>query len=820
MSPVNTSLATSLYKFSNATDKSVTNETHCFHCGLNCLNSVYQEAGHLFCCAGCLTVYQFLNSQGLSNFYRLGAAPGNTAQEKKSEPYQFEYLDDKELFEKIIDYRLGDIAVITLKLPGIHCASCIWLLENLHQIEKNVKKVQVNFLKKQARIHFDSNGLALSGLVRLLEKIGYLPEFSWKNFNKSKQLNNRKELIKIGIAGFAFGNVMMLSFPDYFSNEVPVDFKKFLGYACLILSLPVLLFAARDWFLGAWKAIKHKHITLDIPIVIGLLILFTKSTFDVLVEQEVGYFDSLCAFVFFMLLARYFQKITFEKLSFTDGILSYFPMAVTIIKDGIKRTVPFTKIQVGDELFLRNGEVIPVESTMISESGLVDYSYLTGESELVTVGTNDKLLAGGKINGQGVSVIASKPIEGQILEQIWQDSERSDVKNRKTFADRISPYFVGTIVTIASLAFLIHLLLGRGYGFGIYCFASVLIITCPCALAISAPLVYGVMQRKLAKRGFYLRSGEILEGLAEADTIVFDKTGTLTYSEKELYPVKENLTEDEKAACGALASNSIHPISKQISKWSHQNFISTSFEEKVGKGIQGFCNSLYIQIGSVRWFEQLGYDLEILTEHKNQAENLLLVSIDNKIMAIYKLQDKFRENGKEILVSLQNKYDLHVISGDHDKSRENLEQIGLNRNQIHFQYSPLDKQEYIQALVKQGKKVIMIGDGLNDQEALRSSHVGIAISEESSHFSPASDVILIGKQWSELPYFIASSKQAVKLIKLNLGFSLLYNIFGIYIAVGGMLTPIYAAILMPVSSLTVVLVAAFGSSIVLSKRQS
>ena len=818
MAPTNISTANPLISLASTSAQSKLAEPPCFHCGLKCLTVNYMDSGKYFCCSGCLMVYQFLNSQGMQDFYLIKEHPGNTQNSNKKEAYQFEYLDDQDLSAKLIDYQYENVAVITLKIPGIHCASCVWLLENLHQVHTGIKKVNVNFLKKQARIHFDNRSIKLSELAQLLEKVGYAPEFSWKHFKNGISQSSRQEIIKLGVAGFCFGNVMMLSFPEYMSVDVPDKFKSFFGYVSLLLSLPVLFYSSRDWFVGAAKAISHRRLTLDIPIVTGLLILFSKSCFDVIMLGQNGYFDSLCAFIFFMLLARYFQKITFEKLSFTDGVLSYFPMAVTVKVNEHLHSVPFTKVKENDELLIRNGEVIPVESTLLSDNGLIDYSYLSGESELKSISKNMTLSAGGKISGKAVLVKATKPVEGQLLEQIWEDSNRNENKQHRTFADRISPYFVATIVSIAAITLIVQMFLGNNFGFGLFCFTSVLIITCPCALAISAPLVYGVMQRRLAKRGFFLRNGQILESLSEADTIVFDKTGTLTLADKEIIPLKDVLTSLEKSSVGALATNSIHPISKQLSKWNKHQLEAKTFQEIAGCGIEGKCNGIHIIVGKFSWLKDQNVNLAMLETLQVTQENLLGIAINQQLKAVYTMQDKFRDNWKDVLQALSRNYELHLISGDQDNEKLKIESAFPTEKNVHFFCKPDDKEKYIKNLKVKKRNVVMIGDGLNDQQALQASQVGVAISENASHFSPASDIIMLGETFKDLPFFINVSKKAARLIKVNFAFSLLYNVIGVSIAVSGHLTPLVAAILMPLSSLTVVMVAVFGSAIVLHQK--
>lgn len=804
------------YAYNNSHAKSL--QVACYHCGLNCINSLYSEAGKIFCCTGCLTVYQFLKNQGLQDFYQIEPNPGNTVFDSKIESYQYEYLDDEDLHKKILDYQYENLAVITLKLPGIHCASCIWLLENLYKIHPGVKKVHVNFLKKQARIHFDTTLIKLSDLAILLGKVGYTPDFSWKNFNKNISIKNYNELIKLGIAGFCFGNVMMLSFPEYLSNDVPQNFRRFFGIICFLFSIPVLFYSARDWFVSAFNALKTRRVTLDVPIVSGLIVLFIKSSFDVFVNGENGYFDSLCGFIFFMLLARYFQKITFDKLSFTDGILSYFPMAVTIKTNDQFHTVPFTKIKLGDDILIRSSEIIPVESILQSENGLIDYSFLSGESDPVSVNKNMIIHAGGKICGKAILAKANKPIEGYLLEQIWEDSTRNTKKFQNSMADRISPYFIFFISIVALLTFVGHIFYGNSFGHALFCFASVLIITCPCALAISAPLVYGIMQRRLAKLGFFVRNGQTLEALSEIETIIFDKTGTLTLPEKEIIPIVENFTEIQKSAVGALAFNSIHPVSKQLSRWNTIKLVVSDFEETPGHGIEGICHNLKIKVGKYEWFKKNDFIFPVINIEENSLKNLLCIAIDNEIKGVYFLQDKFRNNWQEVLCELNKKYELHLISGDQDNEKIKIEKNITNKNNIHFYFTPHDKKKYIEDLVKSQRKVAMVGDGLNDQQALQASHVGIAISESASHFSPASDIIMLGEKFEALPYFLEIAKKSSLLIKTNFCFSLFYNFFGISIAISGMLTPLIAAILMPLSSLTVVLVALIGSSIVLKPK--
>lgn len=818
MPPISAIKSSSLSEKGIFQKETISGSNSCFHCGLEVTGKSYQEGAKSFCCLGCLTVFQLLSSSGMQQFYQLQSAPGNSMKVFSAESNVYDYLDDKDLQQRILQFQEGENAVITLKIPGIHCVSCVWLLENLHQIDSGIKKATVNFLKKNVRVRFNIRELPLSKLAKILDSIGYSAEFNWQNFKKINFYKSHEEIIKLGVAGFCFGNVMMLAFPEYLSIDVPEKFKYFFGIISLVFCLPVMFYAALDWFDRAFKAVKNKHFSLDIPIVNGLLVLFTISAYEVLINQRGGYQDSLCAFVFFMLLARYFQRLTFDNISFEGGLLSYFPMSVMRIYQDERRTIPLAKIQINDALYIRHAEVVPVDSILESTDCLIDYSYLTGESQPVSVVKGAIIRAGGKVQGKAIEVRAINQLKNEILEQIWEDSERGSHKKNLLFADKISPYFISVIYSVAILGGATQYYLSNSFSFALFCFASVLIITCPCALAISAPLVHGMMQRKFSRKGFYLRSGSLIESLNEIDTIIFDKTGTITEPGKELISVFDKMTLSERNAIGSLASNSLHPVSRKLAELNKSDLHTSDFEEIVGCGIKGRVNGIDIQLGSADWLIKSGFDLPNECSVVPRS-SLLVIAAKNKIVAVYQMRDIFRKNWQNAIQQLSHHFDLHVLSGDTDASREILISNFSNSSQIHFQFSPEQKGAYVKALKQNNKKVMMVGDGLNDQLALQEAQIGVAITEEAGHFSPDSDILLLGNSWNRLNDFIFCAKAGVKLIHLNFGFSFIYNVIGVLVALSGYLTPFFTAILMPISSLTVVVTAILGSKVIFKLRK-
>ncbi|MDW7690543.1 heavy metal translocating P-type ATPase metal-binding domain-containing protein [Flammeovirgaceae bacterium SG7u.111] len=772
----------------------------CYHCGEDCDSHPVEFDNQVFCCEGCKTVYEILQGNDLCEYYDLEQSPGK--QQKDAFGDRFAYLDNEEIKAQLLSFSNGRLAKVTFFIPNIHCSSCIWLLENLHKLNPHVRQSVVNFPKKQATLTYSEEDISLRQLVELMARIGYAPEINLASGKKEKQQAfNKSFYIKLGVAGFCFGNIMLLSLPDYLDAGYDIDeeFRSFFGYLNLLLSLPIFFYAGTDYFVSAWKGLKEKYINIDVPISLGIITLFFRSAFEILSDTGTGYMDSLAGLVFFLLIGKWYQHKTYQALSFDRDYESYFPIGVTRILGAKEETVPIKQLQKGDRIRIRNHELIPADAVLLRGEGNIDYSFVTGESEPISRRSGDVLYAGGRQIGTGIEIEITKAVEGSYLTQLWdQDVFKKESSSAiSNLAATVGKYFTISILLISLLTAVFWYFTDSSMI--VNTVTSVLIVACPCALALSIPFTFGNSLRLLGKNGLFLKNTEAIENLSKINTIVFDKTGTLTDNQQqEITYVGSKLNELQIAKIKAVVGNSAHPLSQALAKHLESKVHSPkleSFEEIPSEGILATVGGVQFKVGSEFFTE---------SEPVSQQGSKVYVSIDRKPKGCFVFSNTYRKGFEEVISKLSGEYNLHLLSGDNDKERKKLSAFFTEKDQLNFNQSPQDKLDYISKLKNRGEKVLMVGDGLNDAGALRNSDVGISISDDVYHFSPACDAILEAGKFHLLDKFISFSGSSVKVVKMSYVLSFLYNIVGLSFAVTGVLTPLVCAILMPLSSVSVV----------------
>lgn len=780
----------------------------CYHCGDDCENSNISLDNHQFCCLGCKTVYEILNQNDLNNYYDLEEGAGIKIDTFKSKE-KYAFLDIEDIQQQYVLFKDEKITKISFYIPQIHCSSCIWLLENLNRLKEGIVYTTVNFTKRQADITFKNDKLSLRQVVELLASIGYEPDL--KKRDVSDKTSDKTIIYKIGIAGFCFGNIMLLAFPEYLGIDDSFDeFRSFFGYISLFLSLPVFFYAGFGYFTSALKGIQQRYINIDIPIALGMLTLFGRSTYEILSETGAGYLDSLAGLVFFLLLGKWFQQKTYDSLSFNRDYKSYFPIAVNkVTRDNIT-PVKLDDLLIGDKIELRNNELIPADGVLLEGNAYIDYSFVTGESEPVRKKTGDFLFAGGKQVGTKIQLELTKGVNNSYLTQLWnQDAFKKpeDDKSLNSISNTVSKYFTLIILLITVATTVYWALTDTAIMWN--AITAVLIVACPCALALSVPFTLGNTTRIMGNKGLYLKDASVIEKMAAITTIVFDKTGTITHSGSKSITYKgEQLTEEEEIAVKSIVSNSVHPLSLGIRDAisSTTTINPTEFKEVTGKGIQGIVNGKNIRLGSADFID-----------HQTDSQNTVVyVEINGEIKGEYIFTQNFRKGLKNLLYILKKNYTLHLLTGDNNHQKYLLVKEFQFEN-LHFSQSPMEKLKFIEENQSKGNSTLMLGDGLNDAGALKQSDVGIAIADNIHQFSPACDAILNANQFNQLDYFLALSNKSITIIKLSFTISFLYNIVGLSFAVTGSLSPIVAAILMPLSSITVVVFSTFATDFV-SKR--
>ncbi|MGL4383902.1 MAG: heavy metal translocating P-type ATPase, partial [Flavobacterium sp.] len=600
---------------------------NCFHCGLDIekADEIHFDT-KIFCCNGCKTVYEIFSANDLSCYYDFEQSPGATPLDIAG---KYDFLDNPTIVAKLLDFQEENTEIITLSIPHIHCSSCIWILENLQRLQTGINTSQVNFPEKKVRINYNPTLVTVKEIVYLLSSIGYEPYISLENYETGKEKIDRSLTYKLGVAFFCFGNIMLLSFPEYFEvEEYWLDqYRGFFRWLIFALSLPSFFYSASGYYVSAYKSIRSKMLNIDIPIALGIVVMFVRSTFDIIMDYGSGFFDSLCGLIFFMLLGKMFQIKTYSFLSFERDFKSYFPIAITRINsDASEESIPVFDIQKGDRLLIRNQELIPVDGILISEKSEIDYSFVTGEAIPIVKQSGDKIFAGGKQIGKVIEMEVLHSVSQSYLTQLWSNDvfQKKVDQKHKTITDAISRYFTPILLLIAFAGFGYWIFFDANTAFNV--FTAVLIVACPCALALTAPFTMGNVLRIMGKQKFYLKNALVIEQLAKVDTIVFDKTGTITTNKKSNISYQGiELSVEEQALIKSVLRASNHPLSRML-----YDFLPETKREKVilfdeipGKGIQAKVLDKQFHIGSASFVGKI------------QEEGLQQTAVHIKIDEVY-----------------------------------------------------------------------------------------------------------------------------------------------------------------------------------------
>lgn len=777
---------------------------------------------HHFCCEGCKTVYSILSQHQLCQYYTIESeashqrpgTPTQTSQRAANnrQPTRFDLLDHPEIVAQLLEFSSVSAATVTFYIPTIHCSSCLWLLEHLYRLNPGIQQSRVDFLKKQVHLTYKPDVLTLREVVELLSSIGYEPLISASDVaGKPVKPSYRPLLYRLAVAGFCAGNIMLFSFPEYLGLEDP-SFRHVFGLLNLLLAIPVVFYSASGYFESVWKSLSKGMINIDFPILLGILVAFFRGTYEVLFLDGAGYFDSLAGLIFFLLCGKWFQERTHAFLSFDRDYKAYFPLAVTVLKAGQETSIPVTNLRKGDRIRVRNHELIPADGLLYKGDAQIDYSFVTGEAQPESRAPGALLYAGGRQLGGAIELEVVRETSQSYLTQLWNNEafRKDEPSSMRTVADTIGRYFTLTVLVVATGAGLYWF--GHDPARAVNAFTAVLIIACPCALALAYPFAFGTGLRQLSRQGLYLKNAAVIEQLATCDTIVFDKTGTLTTTEPtHLQPFFEQpLTPYECSLVLTLAQQSTHPLSRRLSTYlaGAPPLSLEGFTELPGHGVQAIVDGWIVKIGGLAfvnpWPDQLRGP-----EKPLPTEATVHIAIEHQYRGYFSFPTQYRPGLDTLMNALKLTHTLHLLSGDNDAARPELNRWFKARN-MSFECQPQQKLDRVRQLQAQGHRVLMIGDGLNDAGALKQADVGIAVTDDTLQFTPASDAILEGASLPNLAGMWSYSRFGMRLIWGSFAVSLLYNLVGLTYALTGHLSPVIAAILMPLSSATMLLIATVG----------
>lgn len=778
----------------------------CYHCGDDCNKQVFEQGDKKFCCQGCLSVYQLLNANDLDDYYCLNENPGQKIEALPKE--KFAFLEEESVIEKLLLFRNKEQAQVAFYLPQMHCSSCLWLLENLSEINNNIISSQVNFNKKTIRVVFKIEEFSLRELAELLAHIGYEPIIDLHEESKSsKKYSSRRAYLKLGITGFCMSNIMLTTFPEYVGLDPVADpeLNVMFNIVNVGLSIPVVFYGGQEFFVNAWYSLRQRYLNIDAPIALAIAVTFLRSLYEVFTATGGGFFDSLASITFFMLLGRTIQNRGNSNIKFNRDYKSYFPIAVNKLVDGVKSLVKLEDIEEHDILLIHHQEVIPTDCLLSKGNAKIDYSFVTGEDKAETVGKSEVIYAGGRNVGETIEVVAVKAFSQNSFTQLWNNETFSKEENDKNSRITLmSKYFAFITIAISLSAFTYWSIQGNSQ-IAWQAATAVLIIACPCSLLLTASFTNGYVLERFSSFGCYLKNALVLEKMGNANYIAFDKTGTLTEpSEADLNVEFMNLTDEELSKVLFLTSQSLHPLSRAITQHYQVKGVEkykTEIQEIVGKGIEANIDGEVYRIGSAS-FTNSSYD--------SKGETVVFVSVDDKVKAHFSFDISLIPGTESMIKELSRDYEMSLISGDNTSSKERLLPLFGSEDKLHYHMRPEDKLDFVKKQQELGNKVIMIGDGLNDAGALQQSDVGISVVKSSFAFSPSCDVIMDVKKLKLLPEFLNWAKGTKRLINIGFGYSIVFNIIGLSFALTGNLSPLVAAIIMPSSTLGIISIAYFG----------
>jgi Cu2+-exporting ATPase len=798
------------------------NNSHacCFHCGLTIGDEVFhsQPDGNKreFCCFACKSVCEAIYEAGLQGYYQR-TPQGILLAPPPTPPRDMEMYDLAEVQQDFVNSK-GEMSEVHLLVEGIHCAACVWLIERGMMRNPGVYSANVNLAGKRLHLRWDNKRAKLSALIHGLSKLGYSgipydPEAAEGVMKKT----NRAMLFRLFFAGFAMMNLNLIAIALY-SGADHGQFVNFFNWMACALATPTLLYSGYPFYKGAWSGLKNAHLTMDLPIALGLSVTYIYSCYVTLGGAGAVYFDTVTNLTFVILIGRYLEGMfRHQAVSATNRLMDLQPRVATVLRDGEEKIISVRAVQVGESVVVKPGSKIPMDGVVREGHSSVDESMMTGESMHVKKQVGDRVAAG-TINGSGALVLQVQTVtQDSMLSKIIRlvEEAQSSKAPIQRVADRIVPWFVLATLICASVSFYLW---STNFEMALLTATSVLIITCPCALGMATPMSIAVASGLGAKHGILVKNGVVLESLSKVSHFVFDKTGTLTEGKMCLEQVIAAPIHDEKwllAMAATVERYSEHGVAHAIVReadergLTYRNFNVEGFQSKAGFGVEGICEGKMVVIGTVDWLAQnrvtpqseLIANLPML---EGEAKTCVHMAIGGQHVAVLVLADTLRVDAQGLIDTLRaSGIGMTLLSGDRKPVAEAIAKQ-LGGMEVIAEVLPQDKDRVIQALQKCGECVAMVGDGVNDAPALIRADVGIALGSGTDVSVESADIVLMKNELDKVRLATLLSRRTLRTIKQNIGLSFVYNSIMVPLAMLGHVTPLVAAITMPLSSLLVI----------------
>lgn len=768
----------------------------CRHCGDTCACPDIRTTAGTFCCNGCASVFALLATHGLTQFYACDTGAGLSQRSAaQRDAIRFAPLDDPAVGQRFIDAHDGTFSHATFSVPSLHCASCLWLLEQLWRFDEGIGRSEADLMRRTVRIAFRPDRTTLRSVAERLAALGYEPVLDSERSAGRMPAARRALYLKLGLAGFAVGNMMLFSIPRY-ANGAPLEpaFQRLFDALNVLFAIPVLVYSASDFFKAAWHAVRMRAITLDVPVAMGLAVLFLRSLWDILTRSGAGFLDSFAGLVFFLLIGRLFQQMAFDRIAFDRTVRSFLPLSVRVLTGATMTMRPIEALDPGDVIVVRPQEVVPADARLITGSGRIDLAFVTGEQAPVSLQAGATVSAGGRVVGEALHLLVLRRVSHSRLAQLWNDPVFAQRPSHwiTSVSARFGYWFTVGAVALAALGFYAW---WPDVRMATQVATAVLIIACPCALTLAAPITLGTALGKLGEAGVYLKQGAVALDLSRVDTVAFDKTGTLTTAEAAALVDLHGLDDADWARVRRLAAESVHPVSRALAGREAVVGTARGVRDIVGEGITGDIDGAAVAIGSASLIAR------VAGVPMTAAPGRTWACVDGRVGSLL-LATPERSGMMTVASELAASHETWLLSGDHDGEAPRWRAAFGDR--MRFRQAPEDKLAAVRASQAGGRHVLMVGDGLNDAGALAAADVGLAVSDDTACLVPACDAVIRGDRLTLLPAVLRYARRARAVIVLCFLVSVLYNVIGIGLALTGQLTPLATAILMPVSSLTVV----------------